>query len=642
MPSLLGFPGLWKTIGADALPAGSFGATGWMDRINRNPGQLTITTSGSSWFASLHRRVALAGQFNANRRILVRRADQLSFGQSTLRHLGKGGCPEPNCFPTNLLPIGFPATPVPVASPASIPLLFDPHSLSRIPLNQAGFHELYPLANRRLNTDVAEVVFAGHINLVDAQGGRGMAVALRPHIAIPTETESLELLSNGVQTGGVQGGVDVLFEGHAEDMLGAYVNVGYTHRADPDEVDLRNVVPVRVGFNLPRTSRLQLLTEFTLDTFVGDGTATQYVRDGFENDTTVDGTIGFRGYLAPWFSVSAGYRRTLNQFGGDKNGFVFQLAAAHVSVPLVPPPTSPTLSCRAEPTKVYIGGPITLSSTGSASSGTLTYTWATTAGRIVGTGATVKLDTTGVAPGTYTATVRADDGRGGFADCTVHITVEAPPPPKPPVVTCSGDKSSVASGEVVNVQATASSPDNRPLSYDWTASDGQIEGNGAAVRWDTSGLQTGTYTATVRVSDDRGLSADCTVAVDVQEPPPPPKPAMLSECAFGANSPRVDNVCKAILDDAALRLQSELGSQAVLVGDQTSQEKRPNLAAQRASNVKAYLVAEKGIAAARIQVRVSTEDAAKVQIWLVPQGASLADVPGKAAPEQPTKKRRRR
>ena len=126
MPSLFGFPGLWKTIGADALPAGSFGATGWMDRINRNPGHLTITTSGASWFASLHRRVALAGQFNANRRILVRRADQLSFGQSTLRQLGKGGCPEPNCLPTNLLPIGFPATPCPRGRASVHPLAVRP------------------------------------------------------------------------------------------------------------------------------------------------------------------------------------------------------------------------------------------------------------------------------------------------------------------------------------------------------------------------------------------------------------------------------------------------------------------------------------------------------------------------------------
>ena len=313
-----------------------------------------------------------------------------------------------------------------------------------------------------------------------------------------------------------------------------------------------------------------------------------------------------------------------------------------LSSPMVLAQVTPTLSCRAEPAKVYFGAPITLSSAASTtSSGTLTSVWGTTAGRIDGTGATVKLDTTGVAPGTYTATVRADDGRGGFADCTVQITVEAPPPPKPPIITCSGDKTSVNTGEVVNLQATASSPDNRPLSYDWTVMDGQIGGSGAAVRWDTSGLPTGTYTATVRVSDDRGLSADCAVTVDVQEPPPPPEPAMLSECAFRRNSPRVDNVCKAILDDAALRQQNEPGSRAVLVGSQTSREQRRSLAAQRSSNVKAYLVKEKGIDAAMIRVRVSSEDAAKAQIWLVPEGVSLTDVPGRAAQEQPTGKGRR-
>ena len=80
---------------------------------------------------------------------------------------------------------------------------------------------------------------------------------------------------------------------------------------------------------------------------------------------------------------------------------------------------------------------------------------------------------------------------------------------------------------------------------------------------------------------------------------------------------------------------------AVLVGSQTSSERRRNLSAQRPSNVKAYLVKEKGIDAATIQVRVSSEDAGKVQVWLVPEGVSLTDVPGRAAQEQPTGKGRR-
>ncbi len=323
-------------------------------------------------------------------------------------------------------------------------------------------------------------------------------------------------------------------------------------------------------------------------------------------------------------------------------GFRLLCVVVLLSSPMVLAQVTPTLSCSAEPAKVYIGELITLSSTASTTSGhTLISVWGTTAGRLEGNGPTVKLDTTGVAPGSYTATVRADDGRGGFADCTVHFTPEVRPPPKPPVVSCSSDKTSVNTGEVVNLQATASSPDNRPLSYGWTVLDGQIAGSGAAVRWDTSGLPGGTYDATGRISDDRGLSVDCTVTVDVLVPPPPPESAMLGECAFRARSSRVNNVCKAVLDDAALRQQNEPGSRAVLVGSQTPREKRRNLAAQRSSNVKAYLVKEKGIDAAMIRVRVSSEDAAKAQVWLVPEGVSLADVPGRAAQEQPTGKGRR-
>src|SRR5512140_3338211 len=48
MPGLWGYPGLWRAIGAGGLPHNSFGESGWVDRINRNPGFLKITTIGTS------------------------------------------------------------------------------------------------------------------------------------------------------------------------------------------------------------------------------------------------------------------------------------------------------------------------------------------------------------------------------------------------------------------------------------------------------------------------------------------------------------------------------------------------------------------------------------------------------------------
>ena len=54
-----------------------------------------------------------------------------------------------------------------------------------------------------------------------------------------------------------------------------------------------------------------------------------------------------------------------------------------------------------------------------------------------------------------------------------------------------------------------------------------------------------------------------------------------------------------------------------------------DLAAQRAINVKEYLVTEKGIDASRITVATGTADARTVNPYLVPAGADFAaDVPG--------------
>jgi outer membrane protein OmpA-like peptidoglycan-associated protein len=633
-PSLWGYPGLWKTVGAGGLPARSFGGTGWVDRINRNPGYLTITTFGTSGFYSFSQRFALDYQVNINRRVLVRRADQLSFGQQRLTLFGKGGCPEPNCFPTYLLPtVTFPGQ--------LIPYLRDPHT--GVLLNTAGFYNGAPWASALSQNGLGEVVLGGHVTLLDFSDSRKFAVGLRPYVFIPTRRGLKQLQESGAQTGSFQYGADLLLEGRAGKAAGLYANAGFRHVTDPKpggqrQFGLYNTVPVSFGVNIPRTGRLQLLAEYTAGFFFGRGTPD----DGL--GTATDGTVGFRAYPVNWLAFSAGYRHTLNhsQYGGDKNGFVGQLSVSYLPVPTVQAPIPPTVSCAAEGAAVLAGEPVRLTATASTTSGgTLTYTWATTAGRIEGAGPTARLNTTGLAPGSYAVTVRVDDGRGGFADCTTQVSVKSPPPPppppKPPTATCGADKSSVAPGEVVALSATATSPDNRRLNYDWTVTGGRVAGSGPAVRWDTTGLSTGAYTATVRVADDRGLSARCSAAINVQAPPPAPRAARLNECKFKAGSPRVDNVCKAVLDDVALRLQNEPGSRAALIGSHTAKEARTkalqSLNVQRASNVKAYLVREKGINTGRIDVR-TIGDSETVQIWLLPRGASMADLPGAAAIEQ--------
>ena len=100
----------------------------------------------------------------------------------------------------------------------------------------------------------------------------------------------------------------------------------------------------------------------------------------------------------------------------------------------------------------------------------------------------------------------------------------APPPPPPnrsPVASCSVDKSSVfaGSGDVALVRATASDPDNDPLSYSWTTSGGRVDGSGPEARWNSSGAGPGNYTVSVRVHDGRGGTAACSADIRVERRP---------------------------------------------------------------------------------------------------------------------------
>jgi hypothetical protein len=103
---------------------------------------------------------------------------------------------------------------------------------------------------------------------------------------------------------------------------------------------------------------------------------------------------------------------------------------------------------------------------------------------------------------------------------------------------------------------------------------------------------------------------------------------MLDTCAFGLNSGRVDNVCKAKLDSIALRLQSESDASLVIVGSAASTERNAQQLSQtRADNVRAYLARDKGIAESRLTSRTGAAGtgvaARKAEMTLVPRGATF-------------------
>jgi len=199
------------------------------------------------------------------------------------------------------------------------------------------------------------------------------------------------------------------------------------------------------------------------------------------------------------------------------------------------------------------------------------------------------------------------------------------------VVSCSADPAMVAKGGTSTITSNASSPDNRALTYAYGTSSGTIFPAGATATLDTTGAQAGPITVTCNVSDDRNppLSTSATTTVTVQAPPPPAATAplaasKLNDIGFKPSSARVDNVAKAVLDGVALRMQRDPDARLVLIGEANSTERNAQkLAAQRASNAKAYLVRAKGIDPQRIETRTGSEGGQSTQIWLVPQGVTF-------------------
>jgi outer membrane protein OmpA-like peptidoglycan-associated protein len=315
------------------------------------------------------------------------------------------------------------------------------------------------------------------------------------------------------------------------------------------------------------------------------------------------------------------------QGGRIGGGIVLKLGS------LGPPPPPPSASCVAQPTEVMAGEPVqvTASPSGFRANATLTYNWTATGGKVSGTAATTNVDTAGLAPGSYAVTSNITDGKKGAASCNASFTVKEPPPPpsNPPTITCSANPSTVQSGAPSTITATATSPDNRPVTVSYSASGGRISGSGNTATLDTAGAAAGPITVTCTATDDRGLTGSSTTSVNVEVPPPPPTASKLNEIQFPnkLKPARVDNEAKAILDDVALRLQRDTDSKAVVVGYATAAESRrnKNLAAQRAVNTKGYLVSEKGIDPSRIEVRTGTGDGQKAEIWIVPAGASFTE-----------------
>jgi len=309
-----------------------------------------------------------------------------------------------------------------------------------------------------------------------------------------------------------------------------------------------------------------------------------------------------------------------------RTGVIFNFGGA--------PPVPVSASCSVDHAEVMQGEPLT--ATASASNfnpkHTLNYAWSGNGGTVTGKDNAASIDTKGVAGGTYTVTAHVTDPKAkknGDATCSSNYTVKEPPK-NPPTMSCSASPTSLQTGGTATITCNCTSPDGVPVTVSgWTASGGSISGSGNVGTLNTTGASPGVITVGATCSDSRGLTANASSQVTVENPPPPPpKAGKLSQCDFpNEKKPwRVDNTCKAILDDVALRMQQEADARLVIVGNAEPGEKRKNLAAERAVDSKAYLSggeAKQAIDANRIDTRTGSGGTKTAEYWVVPAGATF-------------------
>ncbi len=342
----------------------------------------------------------------------------------------------------------------------------------------------------------------------------------------------------------------------------------------------------------------------------------------------------------------------------EPNGFIgqFWIGRRNSRTPPPPPNQPPTVQASASMSSVLRPcpeGEFSSSCTATGSEVQLTanatdpdndqllYTWSVTGGKITGEGRAVTWDLTGVADGSYTASVEVNDGNQHIVSSSATVTVAMcsgcvkPPPPCPTVSVSCPD--AVGVGEPITYTANvAGGPPN--MTYNWSVSAGTItSGQGTAtITVDTAGLGGQSVTATVSLG---GADPSCSTTASCTTPvrPPPPEPVRFDE--YG--NIRFNDE-KARLDNYAIQLQNQPGSQGTIIAYGSCAGE----AQARADRAKDYLVNTRGIEAGRITtVDGGCRSDLTVQLWIVPSGANAPTVDTTNAispcPECRTPRRRR-
>jgi outer membrane protein OmpA-like peptidoglycan-associated protein len=203
-----------------------------------------------------------------------------------------------------------------------------------------------------------------------------------------------------------------------------------------------------------------------------------------------------------------------------RTGVVFSFGGAEV----IPVAAAVTV----QPTEVFVGEPIAATAVAKNfdPKHALAYTWSGNGPQVTGKDTAANIDTTNATPGTYTVTVQVNDPRvkkNNVASASTTYTIKALPPKNPPTMSISANPTDLVTGGSVNLSSSCSSPDGVQVSVaNWTSTAGTISGTGQSATLSTAGVPAGTVTITATCTDTRGLNAQASTQITIENPPPPP------------------------------------------------------------------------------------------------------------------------
>lgn len=351
---------------------------------------------------------------------------------------------------------------------------------------------------------------------------------------------------------------------HNSSVKGDFPNGTFTLLDRPDELQ------TAIGMDFPINKYFQPIGEIRSTKYVGGHTP-----NAFEQDP-MDALVGFRIFPKRWMSIGFWYRYNINEqdkesfdgesssqtvtvtggantaggpgvnivrnfklselggivpFSEDPHGYGMQLTVGRRNARGTPPVLNKPAnvdSVDVSDSEIVLGCPpgqnagagcaesqsVGVSTKASDPEGdTLVYNYTVSGGRIVGQGANVNWDLSGVRPGTYTVTAGVDDGCGVCGKTqTKTITVKdcpncAPPPCECPTLSVTGPGASVKPGDDMVFTANVNGGSCNPT-YNWSVSAGTISsGQGTPViHVGTGGLANQSITATVEVG---GCCPEC-------------------------------------------------------------------------------------------------------------------------------------